>query len=160
MTGKDWRGIVADSLEWEQAHATLENAVKGLSADDRGRRPEGYPHSVWELLEHIRITQADLLDFCTNSKYKEHLEWPRDYWPKSMSPPNEKAWVESLREVQRARQDLAKFTTGTSQDLTTKIPWGSGQTFLRTVLVAVDHASYHIGQIVAVRRLLGAWPST
>jgi uncharacterized damage-inducible protein DinB len=160
MSNAEWRRIVADSLGWEQAHATLENAVKGLSIDDRGKRPERYPHSPWELLEHIRITQADLLDFCTNSTYKEHLEWPHDYWPRSISPPNGDAWTESLRAIQSDRQALARFTTETSQELTARIPWGTGQTFLRTVLVAVDHTSYHVGQIIAVRRLLGVWPST
>lgn len=159
MTDKqDWRTIVASSLDWEQAHATLENAVKGLPAPLQGERPGGYPHSVWELLEHIRITQRDLLDFCQNADYEENLAWPSDYWPPTPAPPTADAWDKSLEDCRRDRDALARFTTQSGIDLTTKIPRGTGQTYLRTILVAVDHASYHVGQIISVRRLLGAWP--
>ncbi len=160
MTEKqDWRAIVASSLDWEQAHAKLENVVKGLAEPLRGQRPKGYPHSAWELLDHIRITQRDLLDFCQNPDYKETLEWPRDYWPPTPAPPSSGAWDKSIADIRRDREALARFTTESKIDLTAKIPHGTGQTYLRTILVAVDHASYHIGQIVSVRRLLGAWPA-
>jgi uncharacterized damage-inducible protein DinB len=156
---QDWRAIVASSLDWEQAHAKLENVVKGLAPALRGQRPPGYPHSPWELLEHIRITQHDLLDFCTNADYEEKLEWPRDYWPPSPAPPAPDAWDKTIAAYARDREALARFTTESKIDLTSKIPHGTGQTYLRTILVAVDHASYHVGQIVSVRRLLGAWPA-
>lgn len=160
MTDKqDWRAIVASSLDWEQAHAKLENAVKGLPVPLRGERPAGYPHSAWELLEHIRITQRDLLDFCQNPDYEEKLAWPRDYWPPTPAPPTADAWDKTLEDYRRDRDALARFTTQSDIDLTAKIPRGTGQTYLRTILVAVDHASYHAGQIVSVRRLLGAWPA-
>ena len=156
---QDWRTIVASSLDWEQAHAKLENVVKGLAVPLRGQRPAGYPHSVWELLDHIRITQHDLLDFCQNPNYEEKLEWPRDYWPTTPEPPTPEAWDKCISDYRRDREALARFTTRSEIDLTSKIPNGTGQTYLRTVLVAVDHASYHVGQIVSVRRLLGAWPA-
>lgn len=156
--GKDWRAIVASSLGWEQAHAVLENAAKDLAPALRGKRPDGYPHSPWELVEHIRITQHDLLDFCQNPNYVEKLEWPRDYWPVTPEPPSADAWEKSIAEFKRERDAFARFTTETDLDLTAKIPRGTGQTYLRTILLAVDHASYHIGQMVSVRRLLGAWP--
>lgn len=156
---QDWRAIVASSLDWEQAHAKLENAVKGLTEPLRGQRPAGYPHSPWELLEHIRITQRDLLDFCRDPNYEEKLAWPRDYWPPTPAPPTADAWDETIAEYRRDREALARFTTDSKTDLTAKIPRGTGQTYLRTILVAVDHASYHVGQIVSVRRLLGAWPA-
>ena len=156
---KDWRAIVASSLDWEQAHAKLENVVKGLAPSLQGVRPPGYPHSAWELLEHIRITQHDLLDFCENPDYKEQLEWPKDYWPPTPAPPTPEAWERTISDYQRDRASLARFTNETKVDLTDKIPHGTGQTYLRTILVAVDHASYHVGQIVSVRRLLGAWPA-
>lgn len=160
MTDKQaWRAIVASSLDWEQAHAKLENAVKGLPVPLRGERPAGYPHSAWELLEHIRITQRDLLDFCQNPDYEEKLAWPRDYWPPTPAPPTADAWDKTLEDYRRDRDALARFTTRSDIDLTAKIPRGTGQTYLRTILVAVDHASYHAGQIVSVRRLLGAWPA-
>jgi uncharacterized damage-inducible protein DinB len=155
---KDWRAIVASSLDWEQAHATLENAVKGLAPSLQGVRPAGYPHSAWELLEHIRITQHDLLDFCQNPGYEEKLAWPGDYWPPTPEPPTAATWEQTIADYRRDREALARFTNDSKLDLTEKIPHGTGQTYLRTILVAVDHASYHVGQIVSVRRLLGAWP--
>jgi uncharacterized damage-inducible protein DinB len=163
MTGSKpkerWREIVASSLGWEQAHTTLEKAVKDLAPVLRGQRPPNYPHSVWELLDHIRITQRDLLDFCQDPNYEEKLAWPQDYWPPTPTPPTADAWDKSISDYRRDREALARFTTDTEIDLTTKIPRGTGQTYLRTILVAVDHASYHVGQIVSVRRLLGAWPA-
>ena len=159
MTKKEeWRSIVASSLDWEQAHASLESAIKGLTAEQRGKRPAGFPHSVWELLEHIRITQRDLLDFLQNPAYEEKLQWPKDYWPPNPAPASEKAWNETVAAWRKDRMALERFTTGTDTDLTTKIPKGTGQTYLRTIIVAVDHASYHVGQIIAVRQLIGAWP--
>jgi uncharacterized damage-inducible protein DinB len=152
-----WQTIVASALDWDQAHAPLDAALKGLDKSDRGRRPNGYPHSVWELVEHIRIAQSDLLDFCRNPKYVHELKWPDDYWPPTPEPPSESAWRSSLENIRSDREALANFTTRTRIDLTRKIPHGTGQTYLRTILVAVDHASYHIGQIVAVRRLIGSW---
>lgn len=155
----DWRTIVASSLGWEEGHAKLESAVKDLEPRLRGKRPDRYPHSPWELLEHIRITQHDLLDFCQNPDYVEQLEWPHDYWPSSAEPPSAESWDKSIADFRRDREAFAHFTTDTKLDLTAKIPKGTGQTYLRTILLAVDHASYHIGQIVSVRRLLGAWPA-
>ncbi|MGH7604745.1 MAG: DinB family protein [Gemmatimonadaceae bacterium] len=156
---QNWREIVASSLGWEQAHASLESAAKNLAPKLRGQRPKGEPHSLWELLEHIRITQSDLLDFCQNENYVEKLEWPHDYWPSSPAPPNEEAWEKSVDDCRRDREALARFTTDTDVDLTSKIPRGTGQTYLRTILLAVDHTAYHVGQIVIVRRLLDAWPA-
>jgi uncharacterized damage-inducible protein DinB len=155
---EDWRAIVASSLDWEQAHSSLENVLKGLPSELRGKRPNGFAHSVWELLEHIRITQHDLLDFVQDPDYEEKLVWPKDYWPSAAAPSGDKAWNESIAAWRKDRMALERFTTDTKQDLTAKIPRGTGQTYLRTVLVAVDHASYHLAQIVTVRQLLGAWP--
>ena len=154
-----WREIVASALDWEQAHVSLDRAVEGLAPELRGRRPEGAPHSVWEQLEHIRIAQSDLLDFCRNESYQHDLEWPADYWPGSPEPSSEQAWDECLASIRRDREELRRWTVETDIDLTEKIPHGTGQTYLRTVLVAVDHAAYHVGQIVLIRKLLGAWKS-
>jgi uncharacterized damage-inducible protein DinB len=156
---QSWREIVASSLGWEQAHASLDNAVKDFPAKLRGQRPAGYPHSAWELLEHLRITQHDLLDFVENADYKEELGWPQDYWPASPAPSSAAAWTKSIQACKRDREALAHFATDSDVDLTSRIPRGTGQTYLRTILVALDHASYHVGQIVTVRRLLGAWPA-
>lgn len=151
-----WRKIVASSLGWGQAHATLEAAVDKLPVALRGKRPKGSPHSAWELLEHIRRTHSDLVNFMTNPKYVA-LEWPRDYWPSSPVPPSPRAWNECLAAIKADRQRIARIATKPSLDLTKQIPWGDGQTYLRTILVAQDHESYHTAQIIFVRRLLGAW---
>lgn len=153
----NWREIVASALDWEQAHVSFDRALEGLPTALRGRRPPGAPHSVWEQLEHIRIAQRDLLDFCRDPGYVHSLEWPDDYWPRSPEPPNEQAWADSLSAVRADREAFKRWSIEADLDLTAKIPWGSGQTYLRTVLVAVDHMSYHVGQIVLTRRLLGAW---
>ncbi|MEO9019040.1 MAG: DinB family protein [Gemmatimonadaceae bacterium] len=153
-----WRAIVASSLDWHEAHATFDAAVADLSEELRGRRPEHFPHSVWELVEHIRITQADLLAFMRDASYKA-ATWPDDYWPSSPAPRGPNVWNESTAAVQRDRAALKAIATDPALDLATKIPWGDGQTYLRTILLAVDHSAYHVGQLIAVRRMLGAWPA-
>lgn len=156
----NWRQIVASALNWDQAHATLDKAIEGLPPDMRGRRPDNFPHSVWELLDHIRRVQYDLLDFCRNPHYEDILKFPDDYWPATPAPPSDAAWTDTLSAIHRDRADLAAFTMAEGRDLTAKIPHGTGQTYLRTVLVAVDHTSYHVGQIIAVRRLIDAWSAS
>jgi hypothetical protein len=153
-----WRAIVASALDWQEAHATLEAAAADLPAADRGRRPAGLPYSPWELLDHLRRTQADLVDFMVNAAYAAP-EWPADYWPGAPAPPTDSAWDECLAAIRADRERLRELALRPDLDLTTRIPWGEGQTYLRTILVAVDHAAYHVGQLVAARRLLGDWPA-
>ena len=127
MTKKEeWRAIVASSLDWEQAHTSLENALKSLPPELRAKKPAGFPHSVWDLLEHIRITQRDLLDFVQDKDYEEKLAWPKDYWPTRAAPAGDKEWNESIATWKKDRQALERFTTDTDLDLTTKIPRGTG----------------------------------
>lgn len=151
-----WREIVASSLDWEQAHASFDHAIEKLPAELRGKRPDGFPHSVWELVEHVRIANHDLLEFMVGKSY-EHPKWPDDYWPLSAAPSDDGEWRRAIDEIHREIQALKDLTLDESRDLTEKIPRGTAQTYLRTVLVAMDHVSYHVGQIVAVRRLIGAW---
>ena len=155
-TPNEWRSILASALDWEQAHASLSSAVDGLLPELRGKRPAGLVHSVWELVEHIRLTQKDLLDFCVDPNYHEP-KWPDDYWPSSAAPPNDRAWTDSLAAIRRDAEAFAEFARNDPRDLTLAIPHGTGQTYLRTVLVAVDHTSYHVGQILDARRILGTW---
>ena len=152
-----WRAIVASSIDWGEAHATFDDAVAGLSAELRGRRPAHYPHSAWELLEHIRLAQADLIAFMQNASYTGP-KWPDDYWPSKPAPPTDTAWDESVAAVRRDREELKAIATRSTLNLTATIPWGDGQTYLRTILVATDHTAYHVGQLIAVRLMLGAWP--
>jgi hypothetical protein len=153
----DIRSIVASSLDWDQAHATFDAAVANLPKELRGKRPANFPHSVWELVEHIRIAQDDLADFMERADYHQ-IKWPDDYWPRSPEPPSDEAWDDSIAAVLRDRAHLKEIAMRPSIDLSSPIPWGEGRTYLRTILVAVDHTSYHVGQILAVRKLLNAWP--
>lgn len=152
-----WREIVASALDWSEAHLAFDAAVEGLRPELRGVRPPGMPHSAWELLEHIRLAQFDLLDFCRNPAYQSPT-FPDDYWPATPTPPNERAWEESIAAVVRDRAALAALAKSPDIELTSRIPQGTGQTYLRTILVAIDHTSYHVGQLVLVRRALGDAP--
>lgn len=153
----NWRAIVASALDWEQSHVKIDGALEGLAAELRGVRPPGLPHSIWELVEHIRRMQRDLFLFCSSNAYVPPKSGA-DYWPATPAPESESAWRDSLAGIREDRAKFATWTVETSVDLTERIPHGSGQTYLRTVLVAVDHTAYHVGQIIWARRLLGAWP--
>lgn len=152
------RDHVARVLAWEDAHATFDAAVEGLSPKLRGQRPHGLPYSPWQLVEHIRIAQRDILDFCVAGTYEEHT-WPDDYWPSSPEPPSEQAWDESLASYRQDRDALERLARDASIDLTARTPHAGKpqQTYLRAVLLVADHTSYHVGQLILVRRLLGAW---
>ena len=150
------RDHLASVLAWGEAHATFEIAVADLPADLRGRTPAGLPYSPWQLVEHLRITQHDILDFCRNPSYHE-LDWPDEYWPASGATPSAKAWDESLRRYREDRSALQALARDPAVELTARIPHGTGQTYLRELLLAADHAAYHLGELIVVRRLLGAW---
>jgi len=151
------RTQLAGYLDWHEAHAGFDAAVKDVPFELQGQRPSGLPHSPWQLLEHLRIAQDDILDFCRNANYV-HKKWPEDYWPKDPAPPHAKAWAESVAAYRRDRDALKALAADSSIDLTARIPHGEKQTYLREVLLVADHASYHVGQLVLVRRLLGNWP--
>jgi len=150
------RATLASAIGWEQAHASFDAAVADVPPEIRGHRPDGLPHSLWELVEHIRLAQADLVAFMEDPAYVAP-EWPAGYWPDDPAPPSVAAWDASLVAVRADRERLRAIAHRTALDLTSEIPWGTGQTYLRTLLLAVDHTAYHVGQIVAVRQLSGAW---
>jgi uncharacterized damage-inducible protein DinB len=150
------RAQLAKALEWAEAHVDFERAVEGVPAEARGRKPAGLPYSLWQLLEHLRLSQRDVLEFCRNSKYVE-MKWPDDYWPKSDAPPDAAAWERSIAEFRRDRSALRTLATDPDLDLFATIPHGSGQTYIREVLLMIDHNAYHIGEIVAARRIMGLW---
>ena len=144
-------------LDWEEAHVGFDKAVKGIPADKRGACPAGFEHSPWQLLEHIRIAQDDILDFCVNAKYEHRMTWPDDYWPKEPGPTSAGAWADSVAAYVRGREELKRLARDV-EDLTAKVPTGNAtQTYLRAILLAADHAAYHVGQLVDVRRALGIW---
>jgi uncharacterized damage-inducible protein DinB len=149
------RAHLLKALDWGDAHVDFDAALKGLHADKRGVRPPGGAYSVWELLEHMRIAQHDILDFCVNPDY-EQMSWPDDYWPSSPAPPSPHAWDDAVARIRRDRETLQQLVRDVP-DLFAGIPHGSGQTYLREVLLVADHTAYHVGQLVLVRRLLGVW---
>jgi uncharacterized damage-inducible protein DinB len=150
------RELLSKLLAWEDAHVGFDAAVADIPPDMQGKQPTGLPYSPWQLLEHLRRAQHDILDFCNNRHYKE-LNWPADYWPVSPAPPSASAWDDSVNAFRRDRTALQRLAADPEVDLTAKIPHGSGQTYLREIALAADHCAYHVGQLVAVRRLLGIW---
>ena len=143
-------------LEGGNAHATFDSAVHDFPMDKAGTRPKGLPYSAWELLEHLRIAQHDIVKFSSSAEHKSP-KWPEGYWPATPGPEKESDWAHSVRAI---RKDLAEFEDlirDPKQDLYRKFPWGDGQTLLREALLIADHNAYHIGQLVLVRRLLGEW---
>ncbi len=143
-------------LKKSEAHAGFEKAVKGFPAAQMGTRPGGSPHSAWELLEHIRLAQLDMLEFSESSDYAPR-KWPEDYWPKSPAPVNAAAWNEAVHSVLKDRDAFIALLEDPKRDLFQPFPWGDGQTLLREALLILDHNAYHVGEIVMVRRILGIW---
>jgi uncharacterized damage-inducible protein DinB len=143
-------------LEWEDAHAGFDAAVEGLAPAARGKVPRGLPHSAWQLLEHMRLCQKDILDFCRDSGYVEPSSMD-EYWPATPAPPSDAAWKKSLAAFRRDRRAMRALAEDPAIDLFAPVPQGTGQTFLRELLLVADHNAYHLGQLVLVRRLLGHW---
>lgn len=143
-------------LDWHDAHVGFDAAVEDIPPNLRGTQPRGVPYSPWQLLEHMRLTQYDILEFCRNPAYVEPA-WPDDYWPDTEAPPSLEAWDESIAAFRRDREALRQLTANPDVDLLAEIPHGSGQTYLREVLLVADHNAYHVGQLVVVRRQLGVW---
>jgi uncharacterized damage-inducible protein DinB len=153
---KALRAQLVKLLDFEEAHVGFDRAVKGIPARLRGKVPAGGEHSLWQLLEHLRIAQADIIEFCRTAKYTEK-KWPDDYWPASPAPRSAAAWAKSIADYRRERKAFQRLAANPKIDLLAAIPHGTGQTYLREILLAADHAAYHIGQIIAVRRQLGIW---
>jgi hypothetical protein len=151
------RQQLARVLDWEDAHAGYDAAVENLPPQLQGIRPDGLPHSAWELIEHLRITQRDILDFCQADTYEE-LRWPAQYWPSSPTPPTSGAWDASVAAFRADRDALKQMAVNPKLDLTAVVPHGTDQTYLRELLVVADHNAYHVAQLILVRRALGAWP--
>ena len=144
-------------IDWEEAHVGFDKAIDGLPSDKRGMQAPGFEHSIWQLLEHLRIAQEDILDFCVNPSYVHDRKWPDDYWPKNPVPPDAEAWDRSVAAVRRDRENFKALARDTA-DVYALVPTGKGhQTYIRALLLINDHNAYHVGQIVAVRRALGAW---
>lgn len=138
------------------AHLGLDEALEDLPAELRGRKAPGIAHTVWQLVEHLRIAQEDILEFSRRADYVSPA-WPEGYWPESEAPPSDEAWDQSLDAIHRDLQAMKDLVADPRNDLYAKLPWGTGQTLLREAMLVADHNAYHLGQIVTLRQALGAW---
>jgi hypothetical protein len=150
------RKHLIELLSSRGAHADFDEAVEGLPEELRGARVKDLPFTPWRLLEHLRMTQWDILEFSRSAKHKSP-KWPEGYWPDSDAPPNPAAWDASVAAFRRDLGEMEKLVKDPSNDLFVPIPHGQGQTLLREALLVADHNSYHVGQLILLRRLLGAW---
>ncbi len=151
------REQLAKIIDWNEAHADFHAAVDDFPAKLRGRVPDGLPHSAWQLLEHIRLALWDILEFSRDARHKSP-KWPEGYWPKTKAPASAEAWDKSVKAIDQHLDAMRKLVSDPSRDLFAPLPHGTGQTLLRQALLAADHNAYHLGQLVLVRRALGAWP--
>lgn len=150
------RKRLLELLAGGSAHAKFEDVVKGLPARLRGVKPAKFPHTAWMLLEHLRLAQRDILEFSRNPKHVSP-PWPSGYWPKTEAPPRAAAWNKSVQQFRRDLKAMQALVANRQTDLFARIPWGDGPTVLREVLLVADHNAYHLGQLLDVRRMLGAW---
>ncbi len=153
---KALREHLVNLLTGRGAHADWKASFSGIPPKLRGVRPTGLPYSLYEMLEHMRIAQSDILEFSRDGKHVSP-EWPAGYWPASQAPPNPKAWDKSLKAFARDLEGMKKLVANRKTDLFAKIPHGTGQTILREALLVADHNAYHLGQVLTIRRLLGIW---
>lgn len=147
------RDHLLELLRSRSAHLDFDTAIRNLPPELRGRKPgEGF-HTIWQLLEHMRIAQWDILEFSRNPEYVAP-DWPKDYWPETEAPPDGDAWERSVEAFRRDLEAMKALVADPKTDLYAKIPWGDGQTILREALLVADHNAYHLGQVMAVRKIL------
>jgi len=150
------RQHLLDLLKGGNAHTTIKEALQDFPAELRGKRPKGAPHSPWELMEHMRIAQWDILQFSRDPD-NASPKFPDGYWPEKPEPPDDKAWDRSVNGFCQDLNSLCALVADDATDLYARIPHGEGQTILREALLTADHNAYHLGQLVLLRRMLGAW---
>lgn len=150
------RELLLEQLSGRNAHVDFEKSVDGLSMNDLGEKPDNFPHTIWELVEHIRIAQHDIVAFSQNPDY-ESPDWPEGYWPESDKPADREAWLDSLAAVKRDHHEMVDLIKDKSNDLLAPLEHGDGQTLFREAMLIVDHNAYHIGQIVQMRKAMNIW---
>lgn len=147
------RSHLIDLLTKAEAHVDAASELKGFPAKLRGRKPEGAPHTPWQLLEHMRIAQWDILRFSIDGSHVSP-KFPEGYWPEADAPPSDKAWEKSVQQFLADLDAMCELVRDPKRDLFARIPHGSGQTILREALLVADHNAYHIAQVVLLRRML------
>lgn len=152
-TADPLRQHLVNLLTKAEAHMDVQGALDEFPVELRGRKPKGAPHTPWQLLEHMRIAQWDILELSLNAKHVSP-KWPEGYWPQTEAPPDEKAWTKSVKQFLADLDRVCQMVSDAKLDLFAKIPHGEGQTYLREALLVADHNAYHVGQLVMVRRIL------
>ena len=150
------RELLLEQLQGRNAHIDFESAVTGIPFEDLGKKPDGFDHSLWELVEHIRIAQRDIIEFSTDPDYSAP-DWPDDFWPEGVSPGERDQWEKSVQAVLDDKEEMEELVKDPQNDLLKQFSHGDGQTLFREAMLIVDHNSYHIGQIVTLRKYLGNW---
>jgi hypothetical protein len=151
------RRRLVDNIAGKGAHVSFEDTLVDFPEELRGKKVQGLPYTAWQLLEHMRIAQWDILEFSRN---KNHVspDWPEGYWPDAESPADGAAWEKCLSDFMRDLSEMQDLVSDPGTDLQARIPHGTGQDILREAILVADHNAYHLGQLVLVRKLLGAWP--
>ena len=156
MDEKILRQELTNLLSKEQAHISLENSLKGLKPENRAKRPKAGLHSVWDELEHIRIAQEDILKYMIDPDWKSPV-WPDEYWPAETNKISDKVWNKSVNQCISDREEMIRIIKKQGKEITKVIPHTESHTYLRELLIAAQHNSYHIAQIAYIRKLLGDW---
>ena len=150
------RQHLLELLKGGNAHVKFDEVVKDFPERLRGKKPDGQPHTAWRLLEHMRIAQWDIMEFSRSSKHVSP-EFPDGYWPEGDAPASAAAWEKSVKQFRADLKIMEDLVRNPETDLYARIPWGDGQTILREALLVADHNAYHLGELLMIRRLLGAW---
>ncbi len=158
MDEKVFRENLINALTKEQAHLSLKSTIENLKPENRNKKPFPDFHSVWQLLEHIRITQGDIVQYILNPDWKSP-EWPEGYWPKGNDKISDEEWNKSISKFDSDLKKLVDIVKDESIDLTSVIPHTKNHTYLREILIVIDHNSHHTGQIIAARKIIGDWTS-
>jgi len=154
------RKELVNLLQGKQAHVDIQSALEGFPFALTGERPHGLPYSAWQLVEHMRLALDDLIEFVGNSEYQAP-SWPEDYWPKDPQPPSKDAWERSVAAIAQGLKAFIDLAKDRQSNLYDTIPWADdGQTLLREIFLAADHTSYHTGELIVLRRLLGIWTNS
>lgn len=145
-----------DLLNKGNAHVSLDDSLKNIPFDLLGKKPQNLPYSLWQIAEHIRISQSDILEFSRDANYKSP-QWPEGYWPENPTPSSEEEWEKCVLQIKEDRKTFISLLKDSADNLFIPFDYGNGQTLLREALVLADHNSYHTGEIVVLRRLLDDW---
>jgi hypothetical protein len=147
---------LVDLIEKGNAHISLDKSLENIPFSLSGERPGNLPYSIWQITEHIRIAQWDILEFSRNAKHVSP-KWPEGYWPKAAAPKSENAWEKCVQQIQADRTSFTELIKNAGDNLYKPFEYGTGQSLLKEALVLADHNSYHTGEIIIIRRLLNSW---